>query len=129
MSFKCPKCQQYALSITSCIELPPDHHSDEIALQVVQCPACRFIGVAVFEESRRGSFESDAWEHVGYQITAVSLSDIVDLIRHCPRPHDSQCDCSSHKALAALDPYGRWQGLHRFKLFTSFPMELRHRSL
>ena len=55
MPFLCPQCSTPpSLKIKAKIELAPDSGSDEVALQVVECPRCHFSGVAAYQESRRG---------------------------------------------------------------------------
>ena len=60
MAFVCPECHtSESLRITRSLELPPDSRSDEITLQIIRCSSCRFAGVAVYEESRRGRLDDE----------------------------------------------------------------------
>lgn len=56
MAFICPQCfGKGTLEIKVSMQLPSDSRSDEIALQTVGCSQCGFQGLAVYEESRRGT--------------------------------------------------------------------------
>ena len=109
MSFTCPKCvKSGSLVIEATIELPPDNRSDEIALQVVACAACDFSGLAVYQESRRGAFGSESWDHYGYKVSQEVVDSFAKVIRSCPNPRNAKCKCAAHKRLAVRDRYGRW---------------------
>ena len=111
MPFVCPECESPgALAITACIELPPDSRSDEIALQVVECGRCGVRAVAVFEESRRGSLDSEAVGHSGYRLPGETLDSLIAQISSCPDPANRGCRCESHRDLGMTDDSGRWCG-------------------
>lgn len=121
MPFACPECGDPAsLGITSSIELPPDSRSDEIALQIVACARCRFRAAAVYEESRRGSLDSEAVDHRGYRVSRESLDSLIARIGACPEPANRGCGCESHRELGRTDDGGRWRGLA--ETAGSFPM-------
>ena len=112
MAFQCPECQSPgSLRITSSIELPPDSRSDEIALQLVACARCGFRAAAVYEESRRGSLDSEAVDHVGYRVARETLESLATQVAACPQPENRGCDCESHRILGRTDDSGRWCGL------------------
>jgi hypothetical protein len=112
MPFACPNCgTPSSLRITSSIELPPDSRSDEIALQIVACARCGFRGAAVYEESRRGSLDSEAVDHRGYRVPAESLNSLIAQIGACPDPANRGCGCESHRTLGRTDDAGRWSGM------------------
>jgi len=112
MAFQCPACRSPgSLQITSSIELPPDSRSDEIALQVVACARCGFRAAAVYEESRRGSLDSEAVDHVGHRVTGEALRSLAARIDACPEPGNPGCGCASHRQLGRTDDAGRWRGL------------------
>ena len=113
MPFQCPECSSSprSLKIEARIELPPDSRSDEIALQIVVCSRCHFSGIAVYEESRRGALDSESFTHVGYRVSAESVSKLRRMIRQCPAPKNPRCRCSVHQELGGKDPSGRWIGL------------------
>jgi hypothetical protein len=124
MPFICPECTQRTLAITEALELPPDSRSDEIALQIVNCSACGFAGLAVYEESRRGSFDSDSVDHRGYRVSGPDLHVILRAVRSCPRPRDPRCGCATHRRLGRSSASGRWDGLREVELNEPFPMVL-----
>ena len=126
MSFVCPEClTPGSLKIAHKIELPPDSEWDEIALQIVQCSHCRFQGVAVYTESRRGALDSEIWRHVGYRTEIDELESLQHAIEQCPNPSNPRCQCPSHLSLAQTHPAtGQWQGLSQVEDKTSFPMPL-----
>jgi len=111
------------LRITNSIELPPDIRSDEISLQTVVCSKCDLKGIAIYEESRRGRIDDDAFSHTGYQTDENSYSDLRTLIKKCPHPKDKNCYCETHKKLGEKNESGRCVGLSLYHLDTAFPIE------
>lgn len=125
MPFLCPECStSKSLMITSKLELPPDNRSDEITLQVVECSGCGFAGIAVYEESRRGSFDSDSFDHAGYRVRSKDLEALRKTIRACPSPTNGRCKCAAHRKLGRQNTSGRWTGLDDIHLEGSFWMRL-----
>ena len=123
MAFACPKCSiDDSLVIVIAIELAPDSRSDEIVIQVLQCGRCGFRGLAVYEESRRGALDSEAWEHTGYQVEEDVVNTIAGLIDHCPDRNNSDCSCQSHQILGQRDQNGRWNGIEKYEIKGTFPM-------
>ena len=123
MSFACPECgSPGSLRITSSIELPSDSRSDEIALQIVECARCGFRAAAVYEESRRGSLDSEAVDHYGYRVSTESLDSLIAQIGACPEPSSCGCGCESHRRLGRTNALGRWNGMG--ETAGSFPMRL-----
>ena len=110
MSMICPECGSNTLEITQSLDLPPDGRNDEIILQVVQCGACKFHGLAVYGESRRGALDSDSWEHEGYRVDEQNFQVVVNAIRQCPKPGDRRCQCSTHQSYGQPTE-NRWDGL------------------
>lgn len=111
MPFSCPACGAASLEIKAAIELPPDSTWDEIALQLVACARCGFRGAAVYQESRRGSLDSEAVDHTGYRPPAETLDRLRTLIASCPDPRNPSCGCEAHVHLAQHDASGRWCGI------------------
>jgi hypothetical protein len=124
MPFICPECEQRTLAIREALELPPDSRSDEVTLQIVTCEACAFAGLAVYEESRRGSLESESVDHRGYRVGAAGLRAIRRAMRRCPRPRDARCGCAAHRELGRRDASGRWDGLGDIELGDRFAMAM-----
>jgi hypothetical protein len=125
MALKCPSCSgSGSLYIASSIELPSDSRSDEITLQVVKCARCGFEGIAVYEESRRGSLDDDAFSHIAYRVSDADLQRLERAIHSCPRPRDPRCKCSAHRRLGRKDPGGRWSGLDDVDLQEAFGLEV-----
>lgn len=116
MPFQCPECKnQNTLNITYTIELPADSRSDEIALQTIRCNLCNFYGIATYEESRRGSLQDEAYEHLGFQTSKDTYDDLVKLLHKCPDPNNAHCPCAIHLKLGNRDGTGRWSGISQFK--------------
>jgi hypothetical protein len=107
-TFECPECKTGGLSISLSIILPPDSRSDDIILQTVRCRRCNFRGVAIYEESRRGGFDSESWDHRGYRLDREALRDLERQIKACPDKKNKRCRCRSHRALSKMNEYGRW---------------------
>lgn len=124
MSFVCPDClAPGALKITLVMDFDSDARSDDISLQIVECAECRFQGVAVYEESRRGAIDSESVDHRGYRVAKDDLQALIKTMRQCPRPRDSDCQCSAHAALDRREA-GYWRGLDRIEILSGFPMRL-----
>lgn len=126
MPFLCPQCStsHRSLEIKARIELPPDSRSDEITLQVIECSRCGFAGIAVYEESRRGSLDSESSTHVGYRLKTKDLRELERMIRQCPEPRNWRCACAVHQILGAREGAGRWSGLKEFELEGAFDLQL-----
>ena len=123
MGFACPRCSvEDSLAIVAVIELAPDSRSDEIALQVLKCGRCGFRGLAVYEESRRGAWDSEAWEHAGYLVDEDVVNTFAGLIDKCPDRTNSDCACESHQILGQRDRNGRWNGIDKFEAKGMFPL-------
>ena len=123
MSFQCPECgESGTIRITQRLELPPDSRSDEITLQTVRCNACRFQAIAVYQESRRGSLDDDAFDHTGYRVHPDDLSNLRGQLRSCPQPGNPRCTCPAHRALRHKSPSGRWDALDSLRLGEPFAM-------
>lgn len=111
MSFICPDCSGSCLRIVSSLDLPADGWWDEITLQVVECPDCGFQGAAVYEESRRGALDSEAWNHRGLRLAEAQLRTLIDDIAACPDPRNPDCRCAAHQKWGRTDAAGRWLGV------------------
>ena len=123
MAFACPKCSiDDSLVIVIAIELAPDSRSDEISLQILRCSNCGFRGLAVYEESRRGALDSEAWEHTGYQVEEDVVNTIAGLIDHCPDRNNNDCPCESHRKLGQHEENGRWNGIEKYEMKSMFPL-------
>jgi hypothetical protein len=120
MAFQCPECSLPSLRITHALELPPDSRSDEISLQIIACSHCKFKGVAVYEESRRGSFDSDSFHHRGFYLAKEAFERVHKSFSRCPTPKNARCQCASHKKLGAKEKNGRWIGIGGFKPMQEF---------
>jgi hypothetical protein len=109
MSYTCPECGfPKALNIVLSITLPPDSRSDDIIVQTVQCDHCQFRAAAIYEESRRGGFDSESWEHRGYRLIDEDLAMLAKRINRCPDRGNKGCHCKSHEALGKKNDTGRW---------------------
>jgi hypothetical protein len=120
-NFMCPACASAHLQIQSSIELPPSGADDEIAVQTVECGACRFAGIAVYRESRHGALDSESWNHTGFELEPGDLEKLLTTILSCSTPQDRRCRCEAHKELANED----WVApARRFTVRREFKMDL-----
>ena len=115
MAFVCPECLQGRLTITNRLELEGDSRSDDITLQLLDCVACGFGAIAVYEESRRGALDSESSDHYGYKISDADLQNLRVLFEHCPYRQKVNCDCVAHWALNRYDATGRWDALESYE--------------
>ena len=123
MPFLCPQCKLPQLNITAKIELSPDSRSDEIMLQIIKCYLCGFSGIAVYEESRRGSMDSESFTYYGYRVSPADLRALRELIKNCPDPKNRRCECFAHHTLNVKDISGRWNALADVHLDGRFGIE------
>lgn len=124
MTFYCPACKAPRLEITGGMALPPDNRSDEIMIQVLACGNCEFRAAGVYEESRRGSLDDEAWEHTGFPAPVEVVEELRASIQRCPMPHEARCACPSHQRLGTVDAAGRWNGLDPYRLQQPFALIL-----
>lgn len=124
MNFVCPDCRLASLEIKNSIALPADSRSDEIALQILVCSKCGLRAIAVYEESRRGSLESESWDHTGYHLNRADFDSLKSDLMNCPSPSRPDCLCVVHRRWGKKDANGRWRGLTDVPLFGAFMMEL-----
>lgn len=108
---RCPVCKTVAFKCQLYIELPPDGRSDEITIQVLTCEKCELQVVGVYEESRRGALDSEAWEHTLWRVSALGYWQLKQAVSDCPAPGNWRCACAGHVWLGAQDGSGRWAGL------------------
>ena len=113
MAFICPSCRKATLEIVASLEMGPDDSSDEIQIQAIRCSRCDLTGVAVYEESRRGS--DDAWHHFGYPISSDAYDELAARLLSCSTPHESDCDCAAH-AFYRVTKDGYWRGVDRLPI-------------
>lgn len=125
MSFRCPQCLTLdGLEIKASIELPPDRRSQEISLQVLGCKACKFTGLAVYEEARGSFVGAESFTHIGYWVSPDAVESVICAIRMCPQPSNRGCDCPAHTALGQKDLDGLWRGLREMDRGHTFLMRL-----
>ena len=127
MGLVCPDCRRDSLSSAATLELPSDSRSDDITLQVVECAACGFEALAVYEESRRGSFGSESVDHRAYRTPREVVQAVRRELAGCPDPGNARCACAVHKSLGTKNAAGRWVGLKRFDLGARLSIEYRRR--
>ena len=120
--FVCPACGAGELRVIASLELDADSRSDEITVQAAACGSCGLLAAAVYEESRRGSLDSEAWVHHGCLLAAEKAAELLALIRSCPRPAEPRCTCPAHATLGVTDDTGRWAGLGAWAPGTVFPL-------
>lgn len=121
----CPRCETAHFKQVAHLELPGDSRSDEIRLQLYECQLCAMRAVAVYEESRRGTLDSESWTHKGWTIDVESWEQLAAQIANCPQPDAGHCDCAIHRSLGGTDALGRWNGLADYRLGIQFPMRRR----
>lgn len=105
MTMRCPFCEASGtLNISHRLELPPDHRSDEVTLQIVACAGCGVEAGAIYEESRRGA--SETYNHFAFEVDDLSLRRLKGQITSCPEPRNKRCTCQAHLDLAGKAAYG-----------------------
>lgn len=126
MKFVCPRCSGVSMKISLSIELPPDSHSDEIAVQILKCLKCGFAGLGVYEESRRGRLDSESVGHRGYYVDDVTLASIEKMIIECPTPKKFGCHREVHRLLGRTNEVGRLDLLKEISNKERFKLQMVH---
>ncbi len=124
LQFVCPRCSGVSMKISSSIELPPDSRSDEINVQTLKCSKCGFVGLGIYEETRRGRLDSESFCHCGYYMDDFTLASIEKMIRQCPEPKKSGCQCRIHHSLSRVDEFGRWNWLEKIPHKETFKLQM-----
>jgi hypothetical protein len=106
----CPRCGAADFRVEASIELPADARSDEITLQCVTCPACGLRGAGVYQESRRGRLDAEAWEYKVHDLDEQVWMRLRALLLTCPHPSHRTCGCAAHRFFRAQDENGYWVG-------------------
>lgn len=122
MAFECPECGEPTLEIAAKLELPPDTGSDEIQVQLLDCPDCGFKAGGCYTESRRGARES--WSHVGYEMEEDDWHGLRTGFGVCPAPSDKRCGCRAHADFNIRNAQGHWLLPESFGLYRSFPIRM-----
>ena len=122
MHWNCPKCQDRKLEAhpTKVLQLDGDAWSDEISLQLAVCQSCCQQFVLVYQESRRGSLDSDCFSHEGYWLDSQTAAELERWVTLCPDRHSSLCRCCAHVHFSRVDSAGRWLGLAGFSVGPHF---------
>ena len=110
---KCPECSNPALAIVVSLEMGPDRDSDEVTAQLFQCGCCGLRAAGAYEESRRGSLDSDCWRHYAQPMEPGPWDDLRACLEACPDPWNARCPCAGHQLLRQHDESGRWLGFPR----------------
>jgi hypothetical protein len=106
------------------IALPSDARSDDITLHLVQC-GCGFFGLVIYEESRRGSLDSECWDLTGLLVPRWHFDQLLQSLKDCPEPTNSDCECEAHLELGAFQqPSGRVYATVGLPSSGSFPVRL-----
>lgn len=111
--FVCPACGNKALTIQRNIELGSDARDDEFSLQAVSCSECAFVGVATYQESRRGAEES--WDHLCYRMEAADFEPFLEMLTKCNAATDSKCSCEAHSHFGRRDERVRLRPLDKLE--------------
>ena len=107
----CPACCTPALRIAASLELGADSVSDEVTLQALCCTSCNLTAAACYEESRRGSLESECWSHWAVGIAADDYEKLLASLAACPAPERATCTCNAHRWFGQSSEHGRVQPL------------------
>ena len=89
---------------------------------MIHCFECNFIGLAIYEESRRGSLSSKSLHHYGYYVANTLLSSIKETIESCPDPKNNKCRCDAHSIFNQVNEFGKWSWLENLPLIKEFQM-------
>ncbi len=108
MAVDCPYCGR-GLTSHVALALPGDSRSDEIRFQLFFCRDCQRGSLGAYEESRRGSLESEAWDQSIYPVSEQGWRYWHQLTAGCPDTEDENCQCCAHQELRRYGEQGRWQ--------------------
>ena len=105
MSLLCACCDCYTLKIKYAVEIYPDQNYDECSVQVVKCSNCQFEGIAIYEESRRGSLDSESFSHLAYKVPASKIELFYFLI-------DNNLDIDLRKLITSDENGKKYDSFH-----------------
>ncbi|GEM_PF-976297 len=126
MPFECPQCQvKNSLQILTTLELGPAAGADETMIQLTECSHCEFQALAIYQESRGGALEGEAFSHQGYPLAKEQFQLLTDLFRVCPDGFKRMCGCQAHQELARHAALQDWVAFSQKNPFT---MKLAPRS-
>jgi hypothetical protein len=111
--FVCPGCNNKTLTIARSIELGADSRDDEYSLQAIACNECDVVGVATYQESRRGAEES--WDHLGYKMDKVNYENFLQQLLKCRSPTKAKCSCEAHRIFAVKNEHGTLKPLEKLE--------------
>jgi hypothetical protein len=69
----CPNCRSDEFCIEKVLDLGGDAWSDEIRFQLLRCRHC---GLRADQDSRRGSTDSDCFEHYAYRLRLAEWAEL-----------------------------------------------------
>ena len=102
MAFKCPACEGGSLEIELSMELPWDGGAVERSVAIVKCEGCGFRGISVYEESRRGSMDSESFWSFVYEVSEKDLQLMASGFALCPDHQNKDCQCETHLSWGTL---------------------------
>ena len=99
------------MTLVASLSLAGDSRSDEIRFQLFRCAHCGQPAAGAYEESRRGSLDSECWDHYAFAVDESGWQRCQQLLTVCPNPDEEACGCCAHQQLGRYDASGRWLGL------------------
>lgn len=92
-------------------------------MQTLKCDNCDTYAFSAYEESRRGSLDSECSDSWAFTVTQEDYEKVLNLNLLCPNPEQFDCDCTAHKLLGEADETGRWKKLSQFTALQDFKLE------
>ena len=104
----CPNCRSDEFCIEKVLDLGGDAWSDEIRFQLLRCRHCGLTAAGAYQESRRGSTDSDCFEHYAYCIGLAEWAELERTVSMCPDPELEDCRCCAHRLIGQRSSNDRW---------------------
>jgi hypothetical protein len=76
--------EPHTVRITKRVDLGSDETFDEIAMQILSGDDDVAVGIATYEESRRGRMDDELWHHTAYFLDQSLLEKAVGLLSTAP---------------------------------------------
>jgi hypothetical protein len=119
----CPDCGRPSLEMLSILELGPDGYNDETTLHTLVCWSCAAVGVATYEECRRGSLDRERSEFGACRVALDEFARVERMLRACPAPRDWRCGCATHAYFRAGSESGSLKPLAKVQILEPLPVE------
>lgn len=100
----CPYCHKPdSIDQIARFELPGREVFSDRSAHLMQCKQCSQVFMSVYEESRAGALDSEAWDLYHYYLPQNIQQDMLINATLCPNPTQWDCNCPIHQMINQLN--------------------------